>query len=144
MAYETTVSRNFHSILMYSFKKKMQPEKQDYTQHKRSNYTAKLYSHSLKVASIILHIRGQSEGTAASTHSFLIHRRITSPVKYQQLRTNETMLLEMFTVYCVPKFSIQPSNMKIKYHCNFLNRFVYLKSCTTPWKYFNCQNSNFH
>lgn len=63
----TTVSGNFHSISMHSFNRKMHTEKWDCTQHKRSNYIAKLYS--LKVISIILHIRGQCEGTAASTFS---------------------------------------------------------------------------
>lgn len=118
----------------------MQTKKWNCTQHKRSNYIAKLYSYSLKVISIILHIRGQREGTAASTRLlyFLIHMRMTSVVKYRYFRTNEIIWLRMFTVYFVPKFSTSPSwsNMKIRYHCNFLNRL--LKKPYNYMKHFNC------
>lgn len=71
MVYGTTTSRNFRSMLKYSFKKNLLTKKkknQDDEQHKGLISIAKLYSSSLKVIRIVLHSRGQCEGTAACPH----------------------------------------------------------------------------
>lgn len=91
MVHGTTASRNFHSSTHLRRNFRLKKKNQDDEQHKGLISIPKLYSHSLKVICIILHIRGQCEGTAACPDllSLPVYIRMTIYMVYTSIYWND-------------------------------------------------------